>query len=365
MPLSIQDSLIDSNDAGVDDFAPGAGNPNGSGGGVYVANGGTNGLTMSDSTVSDNHAGENTGTGGGIEFNSPGNLNVTDSVIYSNEAELPGGGGTGRGGGIHRAETMGTPSDTIVGSVISNNAAGGSAVRGGGIAAQTNGTMSIRDSSVTFNTATSCSASGIGGSLALDGGTSGGTFTVENVTVHGNVANDAATFAGGAGGGIAVGEAGATTTVVTINHSTITNNTAEFPAPPGGGNLRTADPAGSIVLRASIVSAGISDPGEENCSEAVAGGIDSQGFNVEGSPSVITQCDLGGGADVVSDPLLSAALVNGPSVGASASPLPLTARTITATSPAFNRVTAGCPPPAAHQFGHHPAPEPGVRLRRL
>ncbi len=356
----VQNNRISSNDAGVHDAIDNAINPNGFGGGIKTGNA-TGDLTLINSTVNDNRAGESLGTGGGIDMTSSGNLSVTGSVIRNNSAGRNYGGGIGRGGGINRAQgaLLAAPNDEIALSIIRDNTVGGASLtRGGGVHAQTHGTFAIRRSTVSGNVATSNNASGAGGGLSLNGGdtgTGGGAYTVENVTIHGNTAQDTMTFAGGSGGGVNVGEAPSTdATNVLIRHSTIASNIADFPGLPGGGNLRTADGAGSVDLLASIISGGTGDPGEENCS-GVAGDIDSMGFNVEGPPSVspTSQCGLDQASDAVADPLLAGLANNGgPLAGTTlAAQEPLMTRAITTASPAFNRVTAGCPPPATDENG--------------
>ena len=140
--------------------------------GLTIANGHDGGiendgtLTVSNSTVSNNSAGEGS-FGGGI-VNNGGMLTIRDSSVTGNSA-------TFGGGGIDN-ENAGTL--TISGSTLSGN----SAPHGGGIDNENAGTLTISDSSLTGNSAT------------LDGGgilnDQSGTLTISTSTFSGNSASN-------------------------------------------------------------------------------------------------------------------------------------------------------------------------------
>jgi hypothetical protein len=349
--LTITDSVISQNDAG---FSNGAidftNDPNGVGGGILTTSSAA--LTIDGSAVTQNRAGENLGNGGGIDMGSTGaDLTVTDSLITQNQAGVVGAEGQGRGGGINRDNDQFDRTDTITGSIISENTVHGfGPSRGGGINAELRGSLAIRASTISDNTVTSGNDFGSGGGLALDGNSQSGDFTLENVTVSGNTA-DSEIDPGGAGGGLSAGDETGPQPFVTVSHSTFNDNSAEAGTAAGGGNIFTFGAASSVSLRASIIQSGNGEATAENCDGEA--GIVSLGFNVEGSPSgPASQCALTMPNDVVADPLLGALLDNGgPDPGAPTANEPLRTLAITTASPAFNRVTSGCPPPATDPRG--------------
>jgi len=166
------------------------------GGGIY--NLGT--LTVTDSTVANNSAGQ----GGGIENDVSASLTIANSTITGNSTL---DGGTG-GGIIDRGGTLTITNSTIVG----NQAAGdGSA---GGIFAE-GGTVIITGSTIADNT-----AGGYGGGIVseVDPKLFTGTLTIANSTISGNNST-------GGGGGIG------SSAMLSVNGSTISGNAAGY----GGG----------------------------------------------------------------------------------------------------------------------------------
>ena len=264
--LTLNDVAVRANAGAV-----GVGTANGKGGGGILSLGGV--LTIVDSVISDNRAGNNQvansngvrrgGDGGGILVEQ-GDLQIIDSTISGNRAgagsdsyypycgppyygTLSGGGGAG--GGIHM---RGGGNAMIVGSTVSgNNAGGGSGDgnggAGGGIFA-TVGSMTIENSVISGNNA------GSGGSTCYfsggDGGSGGGAYidgdlTVTNSTVFNNVAG----FRGfdysrdGYGGGISAnGDLTITGSRITSNHAGAARTYASLGQPclssgRGGGVL--------------------------------------------------------------------------------------------------------------------------------
>ena len=140
--------------------AGGSGEGDGSGGGIF--SGGN--VTLTDSTVSDNSGFD---YGGGIDV--IGNVTLTNSTVSGNELL------SGEGGGIFSNGNV-----ALINSTISGNAA---TIDGGGIYSVNGGT--IDNSTITNNTANS-NDFGLG-----DGGgifNRGGTFTIRNSIIAGNIA---------------------------------------------------------------------------------------------------------------------------------------------------------------------------------
>ena len=127
-----------------------------------------------------------------------------------------------------------------------------------------------------------------------------------------------------------------------ITHATIVGNNA--PA-ASGGNLAVdgAASAGNVDIRASIVANGsAAQAGTGNCYEQNAGAISSLNFNVASGST--TQCNFTASGDLsTTGPLGLGALSNN---GGPTQTIP-----IDASSPALNRVTVSCPPPASDQRG--------------
>jgi CSLREA domain-containing protein len=163
--------------------------------------------------------GNTAGIGGAIA-SSFADLTISDSVFTGNGAES-GSQFAGVGGAIHADGTT-----TILRSTISGNSAG----YGGGLAGGWYFTFTIRDSTISGNTATT-----YGGGIHMSSGTS---LKVINSTVANNTA--------GVGGGIYT--EGASTS---ITHSTIAGNSANWV----GGVF------GSITAANSIIAANVSESG--------------------------------------------------------------------------------------------------------
>jgi len=161
------------------------------GGGVYV--GGATTLTLSDCRVSTNTA----VIGGGISNRSTGTLTVQRCFLSDNTSSI--------GGAIHSNGTLVIRDSTISSNSVSANAIGGPGI-GGGISAAA---ATISNCTIVNNTATAS-----GGGINHDGNSE---LTLRDCTLAGNTAPT--------GGGIAAGAA-------TISNCTFVNNTATT---SGGG----------------------------------------------------------------------------------------------------------------------------------
>ncbi len=151
--------------------------------------------------------------GGGIVNN--GTLTLTDSTLSGNHASaLGGGGGIGNGGTL-----------TVTNSTLSGNTAG----HGGAIDNVPGGTVTVTNSTLSGNTATT------GGGIA----NTGGTVTVTNSTLSGNTANV------GFGGGI-VNSGGTVSLLATIVANSVGGNCSGAIV-DGGNNLSFPDACDVIV----------------------------------------------------------------------------------------------------------------------
>lgn len=160
-----------------------------------IVNDGT--LTLASSTVTHNTA---TLSGGGIYNVTPGNVTLSNSVVSDNESPS--------GGGIYSL----TADVTLSNSVVSDNDAYDSS--GGGIAISTGGTLTVKDTTISGNTASDTRPWG-GGIFAQSG-----TVLLSHTIVTGNTA--------GVGGGIWNGDwYGQGAADLTLNTSTIQCNTPD------------------------------------------------------------------------------------------------------------------------------------------
>lgn len=183
-------------------------------------------LTITDSQISGNSAGE---SGGGGIYNYSGMVTVSNSMISDNTA--------GGGGGIFKE--FGTL--TVTDSIIENNSGGSD---GGGICGL-GGTIYISNSTINNN------SSGMGGGIYYDG-----TLTVDNSTINDNVADNF-------GGGICAGFHGGNATLA-VTYSTICGNSSAFgggicngsPPIPGGGSSGPTTITNSIISGNSVVTDG-------------------------------------------------------------------------------------------------------------
>ena len=174
----------------------------GDGGGIFLtdsAGGGVaNRLTITDSRVSGNFAGED---GAGIYVDeAPATVSIERSTIAGNQTAP---GACACGGGLRLEEPGPVTFDS---STISGNTAGA----GGGMLVNSDAPFTMRNSTVTGN-------SGQGGGLYFDNG-SDGPFTVFNSTIAGNTAGDSE------GGGIYT--FGGSDEDLLLSSTIVANNTA-------------------------------------------------------------------------------------------------------------------------------------------
>ena len=243
-----------------------------SGGGI--CNDGT--LELNDSTVGIDNS--TSGDGGGI-FNLSGSVTLNNSTITGNDA-----GSSDEGGGIYNYS----------GSVTLNNStiSGNGAYYGAGIYNQTDGiTVTLNKSTISGNSAE------YGGGIY-----SYSTVTLNNSTISGN---DALKHAGG------IYNYDAT---LTLNHSTITDNTADSNNDilgSGGGIVNFQDAGTAVVNFKNSIVAGnhdLSGTGAEDCMNS-SGTLNSNDYNLTG---IGTGCSLVGAHDqTTADPLLFALTDNG------------------------------------------------------
>ncbi|MDX1520986.1 MAG: Calx-beta domain-containing protein, partial [Anaerolineae bacterium] len=168
--------------------------------------------------------GSSTVDGGGLFFSGNGTVTINDSLITNNQAPIAGedGGGVANG-------NIGTIN--INTSTISGNTAADS---GGGVFSSGNGTINIVDSTISGNT-----ANDEGGGVYSDS-----TTNITNSTISGNSAANN-------GGGLALSFDPSGN--VTMNHVTISNNTAT--AGTGGGMFRLAGiGGGTVTVQNSIIA---------------------------------------------------------------------------------------------------------------
>lgn len=210
-------------------------------------------VTLSTMTIRNGSA----GSGGGIYNN--GRLTVKDSTISGNSA---GFGGGIRNSGYFSGTTFIPATLTVQGSAITGN----SAVFGGGI--ENEGTMTVKDSSISQNTAiTPGIATGSGGGIY-----NFGTATVMRSTVSGNTVNSN-------GGGIRnSGYFNGTIyhpATLAVTDSTISGNFAD-----NGGGIENDDTA---TVTNSVISG--------NTASNFGGGIRNSGF-VSGSTGTFIPASL-------------------------------------------------------------------------
>jgi Right handed beta helix region len=148
------------------------GNPNSSGGGIFMqSSGGTgNTLSITDCVISGNTA----TTGGGID--NTGTVTITNSTISGNTA-------SDKGGGIYNGN-----GGTITNCTISGNTAAG----GGGM--YDTGSATLINSTIAANTATQSSFGNGGGGIWHNSGT--GTITVKNTIIATNTSGSSPDFLG-------------------------------------------------------------------------------------------------------------------------------------------------------------------------
>jgi CSLREA domain-containing protein len=262
----------------------------GSGGGVYASNGS---LTIINSLINGNRV---TGTAGGgaLRDSSGVNVTITDSTLAGNSTVTAGA----NGGAINHTSGRLTISNSFIGLPGQGNSA---ALNGGGISASSGTSLTITNSSLVNNMAgddgggidatntiiyiTDTSflsntiapgAAGDGGAIRSDGG---GTATLVNVTVSGNVAAH--------GGGLLNLDA-----TMTIISSTLRYNTARNGNGGAIDNRRESGAPTLIITDTSIYS--------NTATNGAGGGVRSNGTSAvvsitNGTISFNTATKDGGG----------------------------------------------------------------------
>ncbi|WP_461506297.1 choice-of-anchor Q domain-containing protein [Rhodopirellula baltica] len=262
--VSITDSSISGNVSGGDE--PGEG-----GGGVFN-DGGV--VTITDSDVIENTAIAGLGNGGGILNANGGTLVVRGGTISNNVASRAGGGvenagnatffetefdgnSTGiNGGALH---TSGPWTANFIDATITGNSAG---AEGGGVWNSASGTMALVGTNVEGNSASGADADQGGGGIFNDGG----TVSINSSTVNNNTADGSA----GSGGGILnLGS-------MTITGSTISGNMANR----AGGGIEVTDASSTSLTDVNL------DGNNVGISPAVAAPGNGGGLHVTGSGTV-------------------------------------------------------------------------------
>ncbi len=239
------------------------------GGALYAANSGN--LVISGSHFEENYAGFQR-LGGAVFSNNPGLVAINDSEFINNAV-------LGYGGGIFVSRNA--ASFSLTNSVVTGN----SASRGGGLEVRTYGTVTIADSDISSNTATSEGSGGAyfnGGSLAADVLISGSTFdgnsasrraggglVVQNRSLVVNDSTISNNASGAYGGGIAVF---GSERVVIINNSTIAGNQGVV------GGIYASGP--DVVINQSTISSNV---GTQN-----SGGVLLYGGSLQVSGTIIS-----------------------------------------------------------------------------
>ncbi len=200
---------------------------------------GTN-CTLAEAIISanaDNAAGSGCTNGSGVDtLDLQTNVTLSAAVdMITSPIILEGNGFTIDGNDAYRVLNVGN-----TGNLTLRNATitGGRADIGGGL--RNDGTLTVIDSTITYNTATDPTYGGNGGGLA-----NYGDLTVTGSTISHNQAVYVSGYSYGYGGGLLLGGAG----TVTIDHSTLSDNTADR---HGGGIALMA--SSSVTINASTLS---------------------------------------------------------------------------------------------------------------
>ena len=206
-------------------------------------------LTVQDSVFAGNTT---SGNAGAIHQNGP--LTIQTSIISGNSA-------AGSGGGLY---IYNSPWAAVISSTIANNSVG---AWGGGIIS--GAALTIVNSTISGNTALA------GGGLQFIGID---PITITNTTISGN---RAATDGGG------IGTLDYNRPRITINHSTIVSNTADYDADDDGQGGGLVANARAVFNIANSIVAANQDPGGQTPDCAIVsprdgGGIYSQGYNLIG-----------------------------------------------------------------------------------
>lgn len=251
-----------------------------------------------------------TAEGGGVYSGREATLHLLDTEIRSNSASAVGSpgheGGSANGGG---AKIVG--SFTIGGTTVEDNRAdarggqgpsnakqSGGFSFGGGLDAEPPGAGSqLSSSTLDANVADASAGPGGADGLGIGGGafleSDDGPLPAIDVTITGNIAR--ASTGGSEGGGIYFAGTGQ---VLTLTNSTLSANSTTGQ----GGNIY--DDNGTIAMGNTVVSAGVANPGSENCAAPAV----SLGHNLDSHD----QCGFRAAGDLIDkDPVLGPLQNNG------------------------------------------------------
>src|SRR5438132_4408614 len=301
-------------------------------------------LTLTDSTISDNHAFgvEGLGGDGGGVFNRGGTMTITRCTISNNSAtgdEIAGNGG----GVLNEGGTM-----TITRCTISNNSATGETLfsstgeggRGGGILNK-RGSVIIANSTISDNSCIVDASleANVGGGGGVD---NDGSMAITNCTISGNSVSGTA-LATMHGGGI-LNRGG-----LQITSSTIVYNSASAENGAFGGGIYGSRPT---TTDSSIIALNSAPTGPDFTG---GGGLQSTGYNIiaNNADAVISSqpTDQIGTPAAPIDPLLGPLADNGG--------LTLT-HALQSGSPAIDRGDPAAPPEDQRGYGRVGVPDVGA-----
>lgn len=253
--------------------------------------------------------------GGGI-YASKGTLKLVDSAVTANTASAVGGsgasGGIAEGGGLNSAAQLSLEGDTFAenkadsrgGQGPSNAGQLGGIAEGGGVIVFAVTPVSASASTFFANIVDASAGPGASGGIGDGGGawmlSNGPPISLSNLTATANVVH-ALPNGIASGGGVDIGANSPGT--VALTNATLSANTAE--GGPGSSDGGDGYLGGSnTTVRNTLVSAGVSSPGHENCS----GTPTSLGHNLDS----LDQCNFHAPGDFVGvDPLLGPLQDNG------------------------------------------------------
>ncbi len=248
-------------------------NHTGWGGGGIAAASNDQTITINNSTINANTAGDvatgaNTCHGAGIAFQNRGKLNLTNSTVSNNVLSASASPSLTFGGGI--SMSVAQPNTAVItGSSISNNSIGsvpmtsntGSFI-GGGIFS-TGTTITISGSTISGNSVGGSAGSLSGGGLYFRSTSTVETAVVSNTTISGNSARQA--------GGVAVNAQGGTVNA-TFTNTTINGNTATL---LNGGGLESTSSLGSGFPTVNMTNSTVSGNSAVNGAGIYSGFINS------------------------------------------------------------------------------------------
>ncbi len=270
-------------------------------------------------------AGQFGGVGGAIYIDGSGGgqLVIRTSVFRGNVASRT-------AGAIHTYLYAGGTGMTIEDTTFEGN----STQQNGGAIYHQNGALTITRSTFAGNT-----TRGQGGAIWL---LQASPTSISNSTFTGNAATGIAPNNGssGLGGAILINAS----TTATISHTTIANNHADW---VGGGITGGMGGGSATTLRGTIVAHNTAANGgnpwniAHNCSSQLLDGGGNLQFPTHANPGDPNDPNCTA-VIAIGDPLLGPLASNGG---------PTQTRALLPGSPARNRVTSGCPPPATDQRG--------------